>query len=268
MNYERIVEEIKAAGIEAELKEVVKGSTKLMGIQLGEGKVRPVIYPERSNAEGTDEEIAQAIIRKYKEQESVNIDPEGIITYEYIKENMLVALRKPVDDGAFRKSFADLEMVLRVKVDLKDGTYGTYVIQEQLASAVGINEDVFEDVIKATTYTHKPLSQVIAEMMGMPANEVPEGEDMYVLTNTDNKYGASAMCNVELLETLAEKLGNNLVVIPSSTEEVLVIKYTDSVDLDELRELIISVNGDQVTPEEQLSDHAYIYLKGSKQITW
>lgn len=263
MDYERIVELIKAAGVEATLMKVTKGSEIVTGITVGGGTVRPTVYPDKFGAAGTEEEIAEAIIRGYKEVVRPEVNTEVITDAEYIKKNVLLAVRRPVEDGAYSKNYLDMQTVLKVKVpDCGEGL-AAYTLNKDLAIAKGLTEDIFDQALKNTEYV---VSTIEEKLLGL----IPAGSDsgMYVLSNKYNAYGASAICNTDLLEELAVKLDSDLTIIPSSTHEILAVKFTPDMDIAEVNEMVIAVNGEAVDPTEQLSNHAYYYRKGSKQLTW
>lgn len=58
-------------------------------------------------------------------------------------------------------------------------------------------------------------------------NEIPEGAElieMYVLTNKDKHYGAAYMFDKEVMSRIAEEMGGDIVVLPSSIHESILLK--------------------------------------------
>ena len=64
--------------------------------------------------------------------------------------------------------------------------------------------------------------------------------------------------NHNIMERIIAKLGD-VYIIPSSTEEVLIIPKTEADDLDGLVKIVKSVNEGHVAPEERLSNNVYEY---------
>lgn len=95
--------------------------------------------------------------------------------------------------------------------------------------------------------------------------------DMYLLTNNVKIHGATCMVYPKLLKSIAKELDDNLIIIPSSIHELLILpekstqnKYT----LKNLQDMICEVNDTQLTDAEILSDHAYIYMQTTDKIIY
>lgn len=90
---------------------------------------------------------------------------------------------------------------------------------------------------------------------------------MYVLTNEWKLKGASALLYPELIEDIAQEENSDLIVIPSSIHEILIVEAS-GMDKDGISLMVQEVNSQQVDEQERLSDHAYFYKRGSMQITF
>ena len=88
-------------------------------------------------------------------------------------------------------------------------------------------------------------------------------EDILVLTNDSNYFGASVILYKNLLQEISELNNSSYFIIPSSIHEVIMIPDYDSTDKDQelqaLNELVNSVNKECISIEDYLSDHAYYY---------
>lgn len=82
---------------------------------------------------------------------------------------------------------------------------------------------------------------------------------MYVLTNKEKFWGATAILRIEILEEIGKKLKQNFYIIPSSIDEVLIVPSYADIDREMMDIMIQEVNETQVSKEERLSDHAYYY---------
>lgn len=113
----------------------------------------------------------------------------------------------------------------------------------------------------------RPISQVLAEMMGCDPFEGSGVDDrLYVLTNTSKCDGAAMIALDVALENLESILGNDIFIIPSSKHEVLAISSADFNDCEALIQTISEVNNTQVKPEDLLSYNLYRYKNGSLTI--
>lgn len=97
----------------------------------------------------------------------------------------------------------------------------------------------------------------------------PEPPQMYILTNCLKVHGASCMIYPGVLEALANELDSDLVILPSSIHEVLIISEQSASkkhSFEELDALIQEVNDTQVSDLEILGEHAYLFNKDTGSI--
>ena len=97
----------------------------------------------------------------------------------------------------------------------------------------------------------------------------PEPEDglkLYLLTNQMGYNGAAAILYEGVLKNFAEEVGKDLILLPSSIHEVLLLPDNGDSDYEALSALVREVNEAQVRREEWLSDHVYRYLKEEDRI--
>lgn len=89
--------------------------------------------------------------------------------------------------------------------------------------------------------------------------EPDEFEFPLFMLSTRRKFkGAAMIMNHSVMEKIVAKLGK-IVILPSSTEEVLIVPKSKAGNLRELVRIVKSVNSNSVSPEEQLSDNVYEY---------
>ena len=95
-------------------------------------------------------------------------------------------------------------------------------------------------------------------MMGGLRQE-PSG--LSVLSNREGFHGAAAILYPGELKRAADQLQNDLVVLPSSIHEVLLLPDDPGQDYGMLTRLVQEINRNEVEQEEWLSDHPYRYLR-------
>ena len=92
-----------------------------------------------------------------------------------------------------------------------------------------------------------------------------ENIEMYILSNKLKIHGATCIAYPNLLEEIANQLQSDLIVIPSSIHEVLIIPktYIDSQEKlpPNYESMISEVNDTQLTDDEILGDHAYYFRR-------
>ena len=109
-----------------------------------------------------------------------------------------------------------------------------------------------------------PMQKLLEEMMGIK-EEGPE-QLLYVLTNRNKIFGASAMLYSEKMKLLADRLRADLLILPSSVHEVLLFPDDRMRGYEIYRQMVSEVNTTQVDPEEILSFHLYRYSRAKNEI--
>ena len=106
------------------------------------------------------------------------------------------------------------------------------------------------------------LMEKLSEMMGQEMEEIEEMEGIptqYVVTNTMNYRGTSAILDMKALKKFVQRLDvKRFFVLPSSIHEMIVIPDDGKSNIEELSRMVQEVNQTQVEPEERLTDRAYI----------
>ena len=82
---------------------------------------------------------------------------------------------------------------------------------------------------------------------------------MYILTNEENYFGASAMIFDSVLEKIGKALKDDFWILPSSIHECIIIPAGCAMPPDEMTDLVKEVNQKEVSVEEYLSDQIYYY---------
>ena len=176
------------------------------------------------------------------------------------------------------REFEDLAIVYRWNIGSDSmGTY-TNLVNNDLAEKEGLTEnDLYNAANKNTKELFpvlvKNMNEVISEIifgeselgeeMQEEFNEVmmetPNEHSMYVITNESKLYGAASILYEEPLHELAEKVGSDLYILPSSVHEVIAVS-ADFSSPDELAEMVYEINMDQVDINDRLSNQVSIRL--------
>ena len=109
------------------------------------------------------------------------------------------------------------------------------------------------------------MRELVMELTGVwirEADTVP----MYVLTNQEKRFGAAAMLYSERIGEMAEQFDSDILILPSSIHEVLLIPDDHSREYAFYRQMVEEVNRSQVEPEEVLSGGLYRYCRNNSEI--
>ena len=89
---------------------------------------------------------------------------------------------------------------------------------------------------------------------------------LYVLNNTSGAHGAAVILYKDVLKDFAAELKKDLVILPSSIHETLLIPYDEKVEIERLREMVKTINGTEVSECDVLSDNVYVYQRESNRV--
>ena len=78
--------------------------------------------------------------------------------------------------------------------------------------------------------------------------------------------GAVYMCDEEVMSLIAEKLGSDLIVIPSSIHETIILKETENMSVRELNAMVEAVNAEAVDPQERLGNFVYRFDREAQRL--
>ncbi len=95
----------------------------------------------------------------------------------------------------------------------------------------------------------------------------PLSPPMYVLSNSSGLNGAGCLLYEGILKDFASCIGSDLIILPSSIHEVLIIPYSKDISFDELAETVFSINQEEVPEEDRLSNHIYFYSGSSDKLS-
>lgn len=177
------------------------------------------------------------------------------------------------------REFEDLAIVYRWNIGAaSDGVY-TNLVNNDLAEKEGLTEnDLYNAASKNTKelfpVSIKNMNEVIGEMIfgesgideemqkefSEVMQETPDENCMYVITNESKLFGAASMLYEEPIHELAEQVGGDLYILPSSVHEVIAVP-ADFGSPEELAEMVYEVNMEQVDINDRLSNQVYHYDK-------
>ncbi len=192
-------------------------------------------------------------------------------TKDVVLKNVRYALFDPksLQDDAFFAKFLDMAVVF-VLMDHSDPNRPRYKIVDavdMVSLDIRLNEimDAANGNCKKAGYSIMPMEDAISGITGI---EFPSNTPypMYVGTNPERTLGASILMYETYLEDLAAQIEDDLCIAPSSIHEVLIFPLS-LVQPARIIEIVRDVNRTVVLPQEQLSDSAYIYRRGTHVIS-
>ena len=133
--------------------------------------------------------------------------------------------------------------------------------------------------------TRKELPQILSSCLKKSPEEIslPKGEDismeelenciiqlfdeavssnnsnMYVLSN--GAFGAVCILYKNCLETIAESMGSDLYILPSSVRDMVIIPVDKVTDINVLRKMLLDSNRNIINADDVLTDSIYVYRR-------
>jgi len=283
------------AGASVKLREQVKNyDEELTGVMVslpGE-QVTPVIYlggcyeryAEGANLDDVLRDLAQAVTDARTQSAMVG-DPEAIMDFDFAKDKLQVRL---FDTEANQKRLeplvhhclGDLTCAYSIVLSESQGNAMSVMVTPQIMEAWGVTKrQVHEAAMEADLergVTLNAIGELIDSMLTgqEPDNYIsPEaladgirpdfegmGMALMCLSNGSRLNGASMIINPEVQANIAQVLGGNYYMLPSSIHEVLVLPDTvGGPKAAELGAMVKEINETQVAPQDRLSDKVQYY---------
>ena len=276
---------------EMRVDSVEKINRKMDGLSLrleGGGSISPTIYISdmykeylrTGDLQETMQNAAEAMDKAFQQTVLPPLDLQAA------KDNIIFQLVNTIQNEDMlqkmpHREFQDLSIMYRWVVSMDEKGFSSTMINNNLAKELGMGEEQLfkaaaENTRRILPPTVKSMNEVMREMFiadGMPPSmadlmigEMEPEQTMWVISNECKISGAASMLYEDKLHKLAEKVGSDLYVMPSSVHEVI----AGSVNMGEpeqLAQMVAEINMDQVELGERLSNQVYHYDKDLRKIT-
>lgn len=268
MNREILIQELRERGYRANKRDVTKNGVLCEAVEIGEQKnVSAVIYTEEMFRVAEEkqigiDEIAERVIDIYKNSGCNLIDVGQLTDREYLLSHMYIGLQRQGTENLIKRPVEQMDGVesyLYARVWDRSGEEAMLKMKPAILRISGIEEEEAWRLAEEHSYAESMIMSLRELIAGGESLAVLDDIPMYILTNKGTMYGASAILNKELLKEFGIKHHvDKILVLPSSIQEVLIIPYDESLDLEYYSELVRKVNQNEVDPIQQLADQAYL----------
>ena len=230
------------------------------------------------------DEIVKKVYEIYESSMgSVAIPTDFFTSFDKLKENVAFRLinyerNRELLERIPHRRFKNLAVVYFVVIDDIENERGIVTIYNNHIEHWNVTEELlYGYAMKNTPRLYqaeiKPMNQVVSDMilkesseenvedMIAHVNRMNEEFPMYVLTNAYRSYGASCMLYDGLLKGFASHIESDFYIVPSSVHEVILIPVDGDISKEGLDEMVRSVNRDELSREEILSDVSYLFTR-------
>lgn len=216
--------------------------------------------------------------------ERIHIDTAALRDFEQMKGKIYFrvinydANRKLLENVPYRE-YLDLAVVYQAVFTFSKEMYGSLVISDKIMKLWGTTEDELYELAYINSFLPegvriRPMEKVVEELKARCPFQDELGElfgtyerpMMYVADTTTYSYGSAAILRKELFKELADKIDRDLLIIPSSTQEYILVPKERGFLAERLKDMLWDVNYNVVDREEILSNHIYQYERETDKI--
>lgn len=174
----------------------------------------------------------------------VGFDDRGIITI-------------PITWDLIKSYGMDVDMIFKkASIDSKKYFPAKLVPMEEVIKD-GIIEEMMENMRVSKDYAEREAESTYLKMFGVMPEDVP---DIYVMTNNIKVLGASSVFyNMNLLKDMAIKKNCDLILLPSSVHEMLILPMEEDTNLEFFESMVYDANMFVVENEDILSYCVFYY---------
>lgn len=291
---------------EVRVNEVKKNNgVVLTGVSVfKQGKtIAPTVYMEkmlaRYNAGDSLEDITDEIVRIMSNAEMESFDVEEFLDWNKVKDRICYRLiNRSLNEDMLKdvphRPFLDLEIIYYYKLKSETVDTASILVRNRFLDEWKVTEQSLYEAAEKNSARLNPYevvsmqkalwnmvfqeSKAEAETVGDPEwnelehearqmAELNSSDAMYVLSNSDKYFGASCLLYKELLKKIAQKLNDDLIILPSSVHELILLRASNCDNAATLKLMVEEVNQSQVKREERLSDSVYKYDQDSDSVS-
>lgn len=243
-------------------------------------------YEEGKELEDVMNMIVKTVVSNIEVPEEFGTIAKDYMNFEFVKDKIvMVAVNAERNanllDQVPHQNREDLALIYKVLLESNSEGMASITIRNEHMSFWGVTSEQIHELAMENTRKILPVSvqsmnEIMREMFAqddtlddmalLMLDDMPPTQQMYVISNSARTNGAASMFYEDTLSSLSEKLGTDLYILPSSVHEVIAVS-TDMGTPETLSEMVREVNGSQVSPEEQLSDHVYLFDSNAQKLT-
>ena len=203
------------------------------------------------------------------------METEWLKDYSQVKEKLFIRVSDAKENEAFlrmapHKEVDGLAISYHIAFEGLHGVEASTPVTYKMMEMFGVTEeqlhaDALESTQRLYPVQYTSMAEVMNKMMGIDTDMDPdmmpptEGPQLMVLTNMQGIHGAATLFYPGQLEAIAQQMGSDFFVLPSSVHETLILPDDGTAEPDSLQFMVREINQSTVAPEDRLSDFVYHY---------
>ena len=170
------------------------------------------------------------------------------------------------------REFLDLAVVYRLLTINEEGENLETISRQQLDELGMTEEELYQAAMENMKSDVKILTFGNANNVISAGNEVLEislVDSIACVSNSETYKGAGMMLNTELMSAFAEHFESDVLILPSSIHELMVVMYTGDIEqIKYLKQAVEYANRtpDLLSPNDFLSDNVYFFNRKTQEI--
>ena len=207
-----------------------------------------------------------------------NID----FSFENIKENLILKVveiarnLERIENLIYKETGNGFALIPYIVFNKDDSGMAMAAITSNMAKEYGYDtEEVFLAAEKNTFENDEPIMCNIAAMianMNIPSNLLKTDtstldSNMYILTNESQINGAVNFFIGETQQLIAQIMGENYYMLPSSIHEVMIVPESEAPSVEMMRNIVVDANNSVVDTPEILSNRLFYYDRSTGELT-
>lgn len=151
------------------------------------------------------------------------------------------------------RDFMDLAIIYRIVFRTDENGILSLMVNDEIRKRMGVTEEELQDLARENTRRI------------FPAQIMEQNEYMYIMTNDAIVNGATTMLYKEDMKALAEKIGGDFLILPSSVHEFFAIPANKG-DVGKMAAMLAGGNGTVTDWSEVLSRSIYLYSAEQEEL--
>ena len=235
--------------------------------------VSPVVYYSEEWWSDDDREVADYLMRIKQTVPDQEMDIASYLQLEYVSENALPRLygennqaNMQADDRAYVKF---LDMLIGFYVPIRNlsskDSLASIPVTNALLERIELTENELLEIAIGNAAKESRIADMytlLGDVLGIPGDVLKEEkpDPMIIVSNRSGVNGAASILCKEVQEKVADILGGEYNILPSSIHECICCPLTDT---DRLHSMVKKVNANEVPETERLTNSVYCYRKGA-----
>lgn len=220
------------------------------------------------------DEIASGLVTEYITSPDLEVSVKDLLDYDTVKSKLVVRLVNLARNRNLLREVPyvqvhDLAAVFYILCGVDEEGQCSSIVKDEYLKVWGIDlatlmKIALENSQRLLPVSFRPINDIMMEMIELPDGKTMEEMEgapssFYVLSNRRTLYGAAVALYPGVLQKIADLMGHDLMLLPSSTHEFLVVNPSCKIGLEDALDMVSEINRTEVLPEDFLADSVYMF---------